>query len=276
VTSTGTPVATPEPAPAPVFIVDIEVAAQIDQVVRSLAACLTEGDFEGVAELTTADFRGDAYGGGERLSRSDYLALAQGAPVVPVRILAISHPVFNGMRTVAADVEFVAGHQLRLERWTFVFRETNLSEISASPIPASVTGTGRWLAHHIEPLEPNAPQNAATIQATLREYSISLSSRTVHNDQLVINARNAGREAHEMLVLRLLDGSTTAGLLRPAENGFPSSIEVAGQMSLLPGETRSLVLVDLEPGRYTIVCLFPDASGVPHLAYGQETTLTVL
>ncbi len=46
----------------------------------------------------------------------------------------------------------------------------------------------------------------------------------------------------------------------------------------LPGgtlEKGELVLVDLEPGQYTIVCLFPDSEGIPHLAQGMAATFTV-
>jgi len=33
--------------------------------------------------------------------------------------------------------------------------------------------------------------------------------------------------------------------------------------------------VNLEPGSYTIVCLLPDASGVPDLANGMQATFTI-
>ena len=33
--------------------------------------------------------------------------------------------------------------------------------------------------------------------------------------------------------------------------------------------------MNLEPGAYTVVCLLPDADGVPHLALGETATFTV-
>jgi hypothetical protein len=274
--ATASPAASPAASPvkAATHAVEPAVATQIEQLVQALAACLSEGNAAGVADIATADYLGDAFGGGERLSRNDYLALAATAPVIPVRVVAISEPAYTGMRTAAADVELVAGNQLRLERWTFVFRLNNANDPS-TPVAATAAAQGHWLAHHTEPLNPQSPSGATQVGTTLNEYTISLEDRTLRGPNIIFESRNAGAEPHELLVLRLTDGATTDALLRPTSESFPAGIDVVGQLTLLPGEQHDLVLVDLASGEYSIVCLFPDTSGVPHLAFGQETTFTV-
>jgi hypothetical protein len=252
----------------------------VEQVAESLAACLTDGNAEGVADIATADFLGDAFGGGERLARDDYIALAASAPVVPMRIVEFGQPVYTGMRTVAADVELIAGNQMRRERWTFVFRTESESdpatpETPATPTTTKASGEGRWMAHRMESLLPEPPEGAATVETTLNEYTITPEDRTINGPDIVLQGRNEGAEAHEMLVLRLSGGAAIESLLRPSSGSWPAGIEVIGQLTLVPGEEQDLVLVDLPAGEYQIVCLFPDSSGVPHLSFGQVVTISV-
>ncbi len=56
---------------------------------------------------------------------------------------------------------------------------------------------------------------------------------------------------------------------------FPSRHFDEHQVLLLARQKGDLVLVEMPAGEYNMVCLFPDSSGVPHLAFGQETTFTV-
>ena len=78
-----------------------------------------------------------------------------------------------------------------------------------------------------------------------------------------------------MLVLRLAPGYTTADLLRATGPDLPPEVTFVGERPVPAGEQADLVLVDLEPGAYTLVCLFTDAQGVPHLAQGMEAAFTV-
>jgi hypothetical protein len=272
----ASPIASPAASPSPVAAlpVDLDTVATIERIAQQLAACLTDGNADGVADLTTADFRGEAFGGGLRMSRADYLILSETAPVIPTRIVSIQNVSFSGLRTVAADIGLVAGNQLRLERWTFVFRSDTVSDPS-TPIAAGEPREGYWLAHHLEPLAPIRPSGAGVVQVELTEYDITLSDTTVSPGNLVLEGQNTGVEAHEMLVLRLDEGTTPDVLLRPMVEGFPASVEVIGQVTLPPGEAGDLVLVDLPSGQYTIVCLLPDGNGVPHLVFDQVAEFTV-
>jgi uncharacterized cupredoxin-like copper-binding protein len=78
-----------------------------------------------------------------------------------------------------------------------------------------------------------------------------------------------------MLVLRLAPGYTTVDLLRASGPDLPREVTFIGARTVTAGDEGDLVLVDLEPGEYNLVCLFPDPEGIPHLAQGMEATFTV-
>src|SRR3712207_1318290 len=81
--------------------------------------------------------------------------------------------------------------------------------------------------------------------------------------------------SHELLVLRFEDGVTTDDLLRQPGPGLPEGVAYVGQVTVPAGEQAELVLVDLEHGDYTIVCLFLTPRGTPHVALGMAATFTV-
>ncbi len=276
----ASPIASPVPSPVAAEIVrsvepvDGQIIQQLETLVRSLAACMSAGDAQGIATLTTADYRGIVYGGGVRLSQADFISLMESAPVLPVRVVAVSNGGFTGMRTVSSDVELVVGNQLLQERWTFVFRSADVPS-DGTAIESTEQRSGFWLVHGVETMSVGVPSGSARIQVTLDEHSFDLTPSNVRGPDVTLVGRNIGSEPHEMLVLRLQPDADTADLLLPNADGFPAGIEIVGQATTLPGNEAELVLVDLPSGTYTIVCLFPDARGVPHLALGQEASFTV-
>ncbi|MGD9713486.1 MAG: hypothetical protein AB7V46_15680, partial [Thermomicrobiales bacterium] len=135
------------PAPEPLVPAPEEVVAGVEALAESLAACISSGDTAVVAELTSAEFRGDLYGGGERLSVEEYVEIVAGGEPVPTRIENLTNVQFDGIRTVGADLTLVRGNQLLLERWTFLFIESRAS--GGTPVAAN---EGSWRAHRIQPL----------------------------------------------------------------------------------------------------------------------------
>jgi uncharacterized cupredoxin-like copper-binding protein len=63
--------------------------------------------------------------------------------------------------------------------------------------------------------------------------------------------------------------------LRASGPDLPQEVTYIGAATVTAGNEGQLVLVDLEPGEYTMVCLFPDPDGIPHLAQGMEAAFTV-
>lgn len=259
----GTPVA--------VVPADQAIADQITAVVDSLAACLTSGNAQAVSELVTDRYLGDAYGAGQRMTKEDYLALAPSAPVVPVKVVSVDTVAFASSDTVTAQVITIQGNQLRTEDWTFLFRRSR----TASATPTAEAGDGHWLVHQVAVRDSAAPQGAAEMKAVQSDYAIKLTPTDVKGSDLVVTVQNTGKETHEFLALKLDSGASLDELIRPTSDTFPTNMQVIGQETVAPGETRTLVFVDLAPGTYTVVCLLPDADGVPHLALGETATFKV-
>lgn len=250
---------------------DQTTAADVTALVDSLAACLTSGNAPAVAELVTDRYLGDAYGAGQRLTKEDYLALAPSAPVVPVTVVSVEQVEFASKDTVTAQVVTIQGNQLRTEDWTFLFRRSR----AVSATPTAETGDGHWLVHQVSVLASTPPQGAAEMKAVQSDYAIKLTPAEVNGSNLVVTIQNTGKETHEFLALKLDSGASLDELIRPTSDTFPANIRVIGQETVAAGETGTLVLVDLAPGTYTVVCLLPDADGVPHLALGETATFRV-
>ncbi|MEZ4531089.1 MAG: hypothetical protein R2855_08660 [Thermomicrobiales bacterium] len=256
--------------PSALYGVDVATGDAIQSVIEALASCLTAGDAETVTVLVTDRYLADAYGGGERMTKEDYLALAPSAAVIPVTVVSIGQINFTGSDTASAQVITVQGNQLRTEEWTFLFRPSRST--AATPTAA---GEGHWLVHQVALQTPSIPSEATQATATETDGKITISPATIAGPDVVFTVKNTGDEAHEFLVLRLVDGATIEELIRPTGDGFPDNMQVIGQETIPAGESRSLVFVDLAPGEYTVVCLLPDADGVPHLALGESATFMV-
>ena len=261
--SDATPAATPVPPPPPTPDPQAVLADELEAVAAALAACLTGGEAEGVVALATDRYLGQLFGGGEPLPAAAYRAVAPELDVVPVRIVSFRDARRSGAGA-EAEVVSVVGNQLLRGRWRFV---------QAPPSERDPGRTG-WRVDAEAPLEVEPPPGATPLEVTLQEYAIGIEP-TVAGTDVVLRGANLGAEDHEMLVLRFDDGLTTGDLLRATGPGLPEGIAYVGQATVPAGDEAELVLTDLEPGTYTVVCLLPTAQGVPHLALGMAASFEV-
>ncbi|MDP9357783.1 MAG: hypothetical protein M3R02_21345 [Chloroflexota bacterium] len=257
---------TPPPAAASpgIAAVDATTAAALEATARALAACLSAGETDVVAELASEQYLGVLAGVGEPLTGEEYAALAADLPVVPVTVRSVSGAEIDPSGAATAEVVYVVANQLVRARWTF------------GQVPAgegTPTTDSTWRVDREEVLLGDAP-GAAMMQVELDEYEITTELETVSGPDLVLTVRNVGEEDHEALAVRLEDDASATDLLGPGP-GLPSGITFAGEIVVPAGEEAALVLVDLEPGTYALVCLFPDEEGTPHLALGMEAEITV-
>lgn len=237
-------------------------AAEVEAVARSLAACSSDGNNRLVARLATESYLGQIYGGGPPLADDAFLALVEDIPAIRTEIRSISD-IQVQPDAASADVVSIVGHQLLHARWNFVR--------DASPRD----GETPWRIDAEIPATVDPPSNAATIGVAMEEYEFGLDEDAAVGPNVVLAGRNGGSEDHEMLVLRLSNGITSADILRASGPGLPEGAEFFGQVTVLAGDRADLVLVDLDPGAYTIVCLLPDANGTPHLAQGMTVEFEV-
>ena len=262
--------ATPDPE-AQALQIDIE------RVVDALAACLSAGQHDVVAELATDRYLGVLAGTGGVLTDESYVALAQALPTVAVTIRSIADVRREGANGASADVVYVVANQLIHGRWSFVHPVDPSPDAAETPA-AGASGVGeRWLVDGEQPLPVSAPPDASRIDVELDEYEIDLEREQVESEggALVLAIRNVGEREHELLVLGLAGETEPADLLRSPGPSLPEGFAFAGQVTLPPDGQAELILVDLDPGRYALVSLLPDEAGMPGLARGMEAELVV-
>lgn len=94
-----------------------------------------------------------------------------------------------------------------------------------------------------------------------------------------VTLNNKGTEAHHAMFMRLHKGITVANFMDAAKNKdlgalFAISSSIGGPGSADGGHESSVIL-DLKAGHYVVICVVPDAAGMPHYKMGMLAPLTV-
>lgn len=120
--------------------------------------------------------------------------------------------------------------------------------------------------------EPNAG-----LTITQADFRFGL-SRAVTTGSHTIQVMNHGTQPHEVVVLKLDPGASAkdfAAAFEPGASGPPPGKPIGGVVGLTTGE-HAFFTARFEPGRYGLICFFPDpATGQPHFAKGMTTEFTV-
>lgn len=120
------------------------------------------------------------------------------------------------------------------------------------------------------------PLPHADLTLTLRDYGFALSRPPAHGRQRIL-VRNAGTQAHEVILSRLAPGKRSRDFIRwlNTQEGRPPVVPWGGTTDLPPGGAMTID-VDLARGRYSLVCRVRDAvDGRPHDEHGMHTDLVV-
>jgi len=254
--------ATPvQPAPDPAALLSEELTA----VAESLAVCLSAGDAETVTQLAAERYLGQLFGSSVPFSRDEYVAIASELTPIPTRIVNVEDVTPSGDDRATAEVTQVVGNQLLRAVWTF----------EPAPRGERRARESMWRLAGERQMPVSAPPDSSPIDVEIGDRSFSLDETTVSGSDVVLSGTNISDEDHEMLVLRLAPGYTTADLLRASGPDLPREVTFIGAATVTAGDEGDLILVDLDPGDYTLVCLFPDPEGIPHLAQGMEATFSV-
>jgi hypothetical protein len=247
--------------PSPTVDPSTVIAPEIAAVQDSIAACASEGDYAGMSTLVSTRYLDQTYSAGEPLTRRAFIdEIAPLLPVNPVRVVTVENvqPTANG---ATAEITLVVGNQLLRFDSTFVKQ-----------------GDGddrRWLLDSATEAPVPRPEGADIVHIRIEDGRYRLGEDTARSPQVVLKGTNDGDATHEMLVVRLDGGTSTDALLVNPGPQFPRGITFVGQVTIEPGATDELVLVDLTPGRYAIVCLLYDQDGNPYLASGMRARLDV-
>jgi hypothetical protein len=235
------------------------LAAQFELMIRTYAACLSDGNYEAMSRLVTESYLGATYGGGPRMSRETFVALSGSLPVVPVRFRDLDDLSVVSEGEARANIKLIYGNQFTFERFVFVEEERR---------------PGTWLIDSATPLRVQPPRDHAEIEVRLAGDQFVPNILTASGANVEIRIENADIEDHEFLLLNLADGVTANALLNPGST-FPAGIQVMAQLTVPGGTTGRLVLVGMKPGTYTFVDMLPNSNGVPHLSLGMQGTLTI-
>jgi len=113
---------------------------------------------------------------------------------------------------------------------------------------------------------------AAGDTVRLADYKFE-SSRPLTAGHHVILVENAAQQPHELVLVQLAPGKTSADFGRWATTGGmkgpPPAMPMGGVGVIDPGATGTFP-ADLAPGNYGLICFVPDAKdGKPHLMHGM-------
>lgn len=237
------------------------LTAELLGVANTVAGCLNEREVETYAMITSDDYRADLFGLDEPLSEAAYEEYASTLPDVDHRIVTLDDVEIVDDATVTATVTYVTAYQQRTATWTFIQRE--------------VDGDLAWVLDREEPLAPVVPEDAAEVAIGIEDNRYDLSRDSIETPDVVFTLTNDDDVDHEALVLRFDDDTTTDDLLRAPGPSLPEGVTFIGQATIPDDADGTMVLADLPPGTYTIVCLLPDEEGLPHLASGMVAEFTV-
>jgi hypothetical protein len=257
----ASPVASPgaSPVASPVAATPrASLEIDITQTTRVLANCLSENKFDTVASITGDTFHGQLLGANEDVDAATYTALAATLAPVSYSIVSIENIRGTGRGTAEAVVTYTVAHQLRSGTWSFRLVNTGISR--------------KWIVVSETPQEPRVPSGTASIAVEMSNDTFRLTPAEATGRSVKLDATNDDQGDHEMLVVKLASGVTSDALLTNPGPDLPEGVELIGQLTIPARSTGSLILTNLEPGTYTIVCLLPDETGVPHLASGMQTT----
>ncbi len=261
-TETATPAASPDVSPIASPAVGSDVAPVNEDELRAITFgvlnCTTEGDFDTLGDLVSDTYLSQTFAGGADLPREDLLALAAVTDIPQQELIAFDNVEATSDRATAEVISSL-GHQLRHEQWSFV---------------RNPAGSG-WILDRVTALTPLALAGSVTTLVSIDENNLSTDPREVSSGNVVLLGRNSDDVDHEMLVLRLPQGSTTEILLQSPGPLLPEGVDFIGQMTVPAGGPAVLPLMNLPAGNYVVVDMLLDDTGTPNLARGYRARLVV-
>ncbi len=154
------------------------------------------------------------------------------------------------------------------------------SYVVACLIP-SADGVPHIMKGMVRPLRVVAAKNPAAdpvgdVTMVLHDYSFTL-SRPLTAGRHLVEVRNNGAQPHEIELVRLAPGKTAQEVLAWVHKpeGTPPGLPLGGVAPLGRGGVNWFE-VDVEPGKYALICFLPDMKdGKPHFLHGMVQEIEV-
>jgi hypothetical protein len=129
-------------------------------------------------------------------------------------------------------------------------------------------------------VEPAKAAGATSVKADTRldlfDYNFKLSAPITAGTHTV-EVHNAGPQVHEIELVQLAPGATTADFMKwmGKMEGPPPGKAIGGIAGMNPGLTEYFT-ADFAPGNYLFLCFLPDSKdGKPHFMHGMVQEITV-
>ncbi|HET8522905.1 MAG TPA: hypothetical protein VFL82_06715, partial [Thermomicrobiales bacterium] len=228
----------------------------------NIVNCINSGNLEGAVALMTPNFLLQIFGTGNPY---DVLAnnMLQGASFGDVQIENVQ-TYADG--SVSAEVSYMQSqYQITKERWTLVQQDSY------------------WKAEHLDVLNPSPEGDTTVVGVTMGgekgEYTFEPNVTEIpETDVVMLHGVNAGQMVHEIVVVRLPEGTTADDVINADEakiGQLMQQSEFIAQRTYLPGEQGDIAMINLPPGTYTLLCALPAPDGQPHFKHGMVTQITV-
>ncbi|MCA1598983.1 MAG: hypothetical protein LC769_08175 [Chloroflexi bacterium] len=147
-----------------------------------------------------------------------------------------------------------------------------------------VNSDGKKPVYHLFTVTANGGQAATsepmtTVAVQLKDFKFAQFPQHLNAGMTTFKLTNPSPMAHEMALIKLLQGKTIDDVKKALSNPGPPpawALTEGGMDSMSPQTTGWLTL-NLTPGRYVAVCFMPDTTkhGEPHAAEGMITAFSV-
>jgi uncharacterized cupredoxin-like copper-binding protein len=216
---------------------------------------------------------------GKELHQAQLIKLEQGKTLEDLaKALKAGGPPPTWIKFVGGPNGIAPGQETQA---TSVLTPGRYAYICLIPSPDGVIHAAKGM---VRPFEVTAASLASAPQPVVADVTIRLSdydfqtSEPLKAGRHTIRVENAGPQPHELVLLRLAPGKKVEDFATWAETGMkgPPPAEPLGGVTLLDKGARGFFTADLTPGKYGLVCLFPDTKdGKLHAAHGMAKTITV-
>ncbi len=113
------------------------------------------------------------------------------------------------------------------------------------------------------------------MEVELVDYRFEL-PETIDGDAMLAITNAASAEAHEMVIASVDDDVHVDDIVRALDaDGSPLPAVGVGGMRAMPSGTTQRLQLDLEPGRYVVLCAVTSRDGTPHYHAGMIEEVSV-
>lgn len=127
---------------------------------------------------------------------------------------------------------------------------------------ALVKHDGAWKIDLDEKLPVRLPRNVVAVDVSITGRTLEVSTLEVVSESVAFRVANADQKPHQLVVMR-----------RVVESGAQEALGHVGPLG--PGQHATLLLTDLVPGPYLLVCNMLDRDGKPYSSKGLRAEFTI-